>query len=111
MDVYFDAEELQGACNSSKAGDRRWGDQAARRIRLRLVQLHAAETLEDMRQFGGANPHELKGDRRGQIAVNGKGAMRIIFVPLHEPPPTKRDGGLDWRRVTAIRIVDIGDYH
>ncbi len=111
MDVYFDTEELQNACNSAKVGDRRWGDQAARRIRNRLAQLQAAGTLEDMRQFGGASPHELKGDRRGQIAVNGKGAMRIIFVPLHAPPPTKPDGGLDWTKVTAIRIVAIIDYH
>lgn len=111
MDVYFSTAELQEACSSEREGDRRWGDQAARRIRLRLAQLQAARTLEDMRQFGGANPHELKADRHGQVAVNGKGAMRIIFVPLHASPPTKPDGGLDWTKVTAIRIVAIIDYH
>lgn len=111
MDVYLATEELAGLCNTARAGDRRWGDQAAKRIRLRLTQLRAADTLQDMRQFGGANPHELQGDRAGQLAVNGKGAMRIIFEPEHDPPPRKPDGGLDWSRVTAIRIVAIMDYH
>jgi len=53
----------------------------------------------------------LQGDRQGQLAVNGKGALRIIFVPEHDPVPAKPDGGLDWPRVTAIRIIAIEDYH
>ena len=111
MDVYLATEELERLCNSASAGDRRWGDQAARTIRRRLAQLSAAETLDDMRQFASAHPHELLGDRAGQLAVNGKGAMRIIFEPDHDPPPNKPDGGLDWKRVTAIRIVAILNYH
>ncbi len=111
MEVYFETEELQDACNSLRVGDRRWGDQAAKRVRLRLAQLRGADSLEDMRQFGGANPHELKGDRRGQLAVNGKGAMRIIFLPMHEPLPLKPDGGLNWLKITAILILAVEDYH
>jgi proteic killer suppression protein len=64
-----------------------------------------------MRQFGGANPHELKGDRHGQLAVNGKDPLRIVFIPDHDPLPLKPDGGLDWSRVTAIRITSIENYH
>lgn len=111
MDVYLATKDLEKLCNSASAGDRRWGDQSAKVIRRRLAQLGAATSLQDMHQFSGAHPHELGGERAGQLAVNGKGGMRIIFVPEHDPPPRKPDGGLDWSRVTAIRILAIMDYH
>ena len=95
MDVYFESEELQVLCNSERASNRRWGEQFAKRIRLRLIQLRACNTLDNMRQFGGAHPHELKGDRHGQLAVSGKDPMRIVFIPATDPPPRKPDGGLE----------------
>lgn len=111
MEIYFATEGLQQICNSQRDSDRRWGNQVAKKIRQRLAQLHAAETLEDMRQFGAAKAHELKGDRAGQIAVTAAGALRIIVIPAVEPAPRKPDGGLDWSKVTAITIVEITDYH
>ena len=28
-----------------------------------------------------------------------------------DPPPPKKDGGLDWTQITAVTIVEIVDYH
>jgi len=43
--------------------------------------------------------------------MDAKHPYRLIFEPADNPPPTKDDGGLDWNEVTAIRIVEIEDYH
>jgi len=55
--------------------------------------------------------HELKSDRRGQLAVDVSKNERLVFEPADDPPPTKPDGGLDWSQVTAVRILEVVDYH
>lgn len=36
---------------------------------------------------------------------------RLIFEPANEPAPLLSDGGLDWDRVTAVRIIGVDDTH
>ena len=79
-------------------------------MRRRLDDLDAADSLEDMRNVPG-KCEELKGDRKGQLSVRLDGGYRLIFVPEHDPIPRKSDGGLDWKRVTAIKVIEVEDYH
>ena len=84
----------------------------AKLVNQRKNELEAASTLETMRNIPAANCHELKGNLKGKLAVDISGNHRIIFVPNHDPIPTKEDGGLDWKQVTDILILAIGeDYH
>ena len=34
-----------------------------------------------------------------------------LFEPASNPLPRKKDGGLDWTKVTAVRILEIEDTH
>lgn len=36
---------------------------------------------------------------------------RLIFESADEPIPTKSDGGIDWTKVTAVRILGVEDTH
>jgi len=36
---------------------------------------------------------------------------RLIIRPNHDPLPMREEGGLDWKAVTAIVIVEIKDTH
>lgn len=76
----------------------------------RLRDLEAAPCLEDMRTLPG-KCHELEADRAGQLAIEVSGGKRLILEPAHKPAPAKRDGGLDWTAVTAVRILALVDYH
>ena len=80
------------------------------RFDLELDDLRAAPSLDSLRGLPGGL-HELKGNRAGQLALDLKGGDRLIIEPAHEPPPTKPDGGLDWKQVTAVRVVEVVDYH
>lgn len=111
MEIEFGSKRLQKTCSSKRESDRKWGDQNARKIRQRLAELAAAEVLADMRHLPGARLHELKGDRKGQFAVDVKQPFRLVFEPAHSPVPRKEDGGIDLERITRVRIVYIGDYH
>lgn len=83
----------------------------ARRVRQRLTELAVADNLAIMRTIPAAGCHELKGGRRGELAVEVSGNYRIIFEPDHDPLPRKTDGGLNWEEVTGIRINGVEDYH
>ncbi len=75
------------------------------------MELNAAETLEDISKVPPVKCHELKGNRKGQLAVNLEGGVRLVFIPASDPVPIKEDDGLDWRQIKEIVIIGIEDYH
>jgi proteic killer suppression protein len=75
------------------------------------MELRAADTLADISMLPPARCHGLSGDRAGQFAVDVQHPFRLIFEPAHDPVPRKKDGGIDHARVTAIRILEVTDYH
>jgi len=83
----------------------------ARKVNQRLMDLSAAPNLSLLRTLPALRCHELSGARKGALAVDVSGNYRLIFVPDHDPVPEKKEGGLDWSRVTQIRILSIEDYH
>ena len=111
MDISFQSRKMAKEFNEHTQLVRRHGARRAKLIRRRLDELRAAETLEVMRTIPGARCHELHQNLAGKLAVNLDQPYRLIFEPAHDPVPTKDDGGLDWTRVTAIRILSVEDYH
>ena len=111
MDILFRTKKFCKQCNSGKELSRAYGPRMARLIRRRLDELRAADTLEEIRSLPQARCHELTGDRKGQLSVDLAHPKRLIFVPANEPVPTKPDGGLDWSKVTAVKILGEEDTH
>lgn len=110
MEIFFSSKKLEDCLSRQPDRVRKYGRTAADKIGLRLTQLLAAPSLDTMRQLPG-RCHELQGDREGQLAMTVHGGFRLVFVPAADSPPVKPDGGLDWRTVTAIRILEVTDYH
>src|SRR5258708_35171024 len=90
---------------------RKYGPDNGRRICRRLDDLRAAENLETLRFLPQLRAHELTGDRAGQISLDLKHPRRLLVVPDHDETPRKSDGGLDWQRVTKVKILGIMDTH
>jgi len=90
---------------------RNYGADNGRRICQRLTQLMAADNLETLRLLPQTRAHELIGDRAGQISVDVRHPYRLLLVPDHDEIPRKPDGGLDWMRVTKVKILGIVDTH
>ena len=110
MEITFKTKKLLVLCNDSRKAAKELGQACAKKLRSRLDDLEACRSLEDMRSLPG-RCHELTVELAGKLAVDLQGGMRLIFEPNREPPPTKPDGGLDWREITEIRVVDVRDYH
>lgn len=111
MDIFFSTKKLEKEFNDSNLLQRRHGPRRAKLIRRRLDELRAAESLSVMRQLPAARCHELIGNRSGQLSVDLDHPYRLIFKPYDNPIPQKPDGGLDWTRITKIKIVEIEDTH
>jgi proteic killer suppression protein len=100
---------MEDACTKQRECTRRWGGNC-RIIQRRLASLQAVETLADMSSVPG-RCHALRGDLAGRFALDLWGPHRLVIEPANDPIPAKSDGGIDIGRVTAVRIVEVLDYH
>ncbi len=111
MEISFRTKKLQKACNSAKAMNAEWGDKMAKKLQQRLSELQAADTLHDVSRLPPARCHELSNNLAGYLSVDLVHPYRLLFLPNHDPVPTKDDGGLDWSAVTAVCITGVEDTH
>ena len=108
MDMSFAGAKLKRLCEESRDATRDLGPHSAKKLQSRLADIDAAANPTEL---PAGRPHPLKGDRLGQYAVRLHGGHRLVFEPADNPTPTNEDGTIDWKNVTAVRIVFIGDYH
>ena len=111
MELSFANTKLAKELADEKSIIRKYGPDNGRRVCQRLADLMAADNLEILRFLPQMRAHELTGDRAGQISVDVKHPRRLLLVPDHAEIPRKPDGGLDWRRVTKVKILCITDTH
>jgi proteic killer suppression protein len=109
VEITFATRRAQRFFESEKELRRAHGDRCAKKIMARLADLRAAAALEELRRLPGGC-HELDGDRRGQLALELEGGKRLIFAPTASEV-RREDGGLDWRLVEAVRVIEVVDYH
>ena len=113
MEITFSEAKLEKECNNDRLMVRRHGAKRARLLQRRLLQLRAAPSLATFHPpyTGPARCHELKGDQQGVFSVDLDHPYRLLFCPAHNPTPRRKEGGIDWTKVTAIEILSIEDTH
>lgn len=67
-------------------------------IHLRIDQLNAAETVEEMINFSIGRCHQLNGNREGQYVLDLVHPYRLIFVKIDD-------------QIQIVKIIEIVDYH
>lgn len=117
MKVYFADRRLRDRCADDRELRREYGAEGARKIKLRLAVLAAAESLDDVMRAPG-KCHPLHGDRAGCYAMTLHAGWRLVFQLL-----TGRDGEESGFRLIAIEgeretpgevaalVTEIVDYH
>lgn len=111
MDILFRNSKLEKEFGDERALKRNRGDRQAKLIMRRVAEIIAVENLEALRSIPGPRCHELKGDLKGHLSVDLDHPYRLIIVPANDPLPTLPDGGLDWTKITRIRILGVQDTH
>jgi proteic killer suppression protein len=113
LDISFKSTKLGKDFNDGKRLEKVHGTSRAKKIKARMKALRAASSLHDFSPpySGPERCHELIGNRKGQLSMDLDHPYRLIFIPDHDPLPTKPDGGLDWKLVTAIAVIGVEDTH
>ncbi len=111
MDIVFRTAKLRKIFNSERLLQMEYGAEMARIIMRRMSVLRAARTLQEITIHRPERRHELKGQRKGQFAVDLKHPYRLVFRPNQDPLPRKSDGSLELEAITAIIILNVEDYH
>jgi len=113
--IVFSKKRLRDDLSDDRRRVRRFGAEMARKLRVRLEAIDAAD---DLSTFWPANSkpercHELKGNLSGQFSMDLVHPYRLLFVPVYEEgesPPSLV--GLEfWRSIKTIEIVGIEDTH
>lgn len=110
MKIDYKSNKLKKQLTEAREVQKAFGVNA-KRVAQRIFEMENSPNLEVLKQIPAANCHLLKGDRKGQWAVDISANHRIVFELLHDPIPLKDDGSLDATKVDMIRILDTGDYH
>ena len=110
MKINFKNRKLEKQLTDPKTIQKTFG-KMARRVTQRMDDLRAADTLAVLRTIPMTKCHELKNDRKGQLAISISPNYRIIFEPNHNLLPKNDNGGLDWSVITIIKIIEVTDYH
>jgi proteic killer suppression protein len=111
MEVCFYSAKMKRLCSSDKLMRKKWGVKSTKKLKQRFAELRAASSLAIIDALPAAGLHPLKGDRRGQLAVDAGDALRLVLEPNHNPIPKKEDGSLDLSGVTSVAILDVVNYH
>jgi plasmid maintenance system killer protein len=111
VDITFINRKLAKLLSTQKELMRTYGPDNGKRIGLRLQNIADASNLAELAKIPQTRVHELSGTRDEQISVDVKHPYRLLLVSDHDKTPRKEDGGLDWQRITKVKVVGIEDTH
>lgn len=111
VDIHFKSKKLQRILTNEREITKHYGADRARLIMRRYFFLEAADNLTQVPNTPPMRMHQLSGRLEGKFAVDVDERWRILFEPASGPVPKREDGGIDLCQISAIRILDITDYH
>ena len=98
MDITYKNRKIERICTNAKVADREYGSQMSAKIHMRIDEIRAVDTVEEMIQFRIGRCHALKGNRKGQYAVDLEHPYRLVF---------EKHGN----EIQVVHIMEIVDYH
>ncbi len=110
MNIDFKNNKIKKALSEAGEMQKAFGNMA-KKVSQRMEQLRAAATLADMESYQAARCHELKGERKGEWAIDISVNYRMIFEINQNPVPLNKDGSVDTKKITDIMIIETTDYH
>jgi len=108
LELAFAKKSLRQLCESEAKAKRDLGVRMAEKLTRRLADLRAATCVKDL---VAGRPRELDGARHRHIAVELCNGARIVFCANHNAIPMLESGGVDWSRVSRVKILRIESDH
>jgi len=104
LNFAFATKALRELCEDSEALNRAFGDDNAKLLMRRLADLRAAPSVSDI--LVGVL-QEISCDGKPHIAIKLKPDFLITFCSNHKKNSKLPSGGVDWSKVSRIKITQI----
>lgn len=98
MDITYKTRKIMKICTNAKDAEKAYGGRMAVKIHLRIDQIRAAATVEEMIHDNIGRCHPLVKDRKGQYAMDLVHPFRLVF---------EKKGN----EIQIANILEIVDYH
>lgn len=79
LEISFRTKKLQKQYEKNVEAEKAYGKQVARKFISRINTLKKATNFNDLYSLPGWNFHPLKGNRKGEYAINLTGFWRLII--------------------------------
>ena len=98
LEISYKNNKIKKVCTDAKTSDIAYGKEMSEKIQMRIDEIRAADTVEDMIKFKIGRCHSLKNNRKGQYAVDLVHPYRLVF---------EKHGN----EIQVAHIMEIVDYH
>lgn len=98
MEITYKSKRLEKVCTNARSAEKEYGYDMAEKLHLRMDQIGAAESVEELIQGRVGRCHALTQNRKGQYAMDLVQPHRLVFEKIGDS-------------VQVVRIVEIVDYH
>lgn len=85
-------------CTNAAVAEKKYGTKMAEKIQMRIDQIKAADSVDQMIQYHIGRCHPLKGNRKNQFAVDLVHPQRLVFEKKSN-------------EIRIANILEIIDYH
>lgn len=98
MKIEYNSKSIEKICTNASVAEKKYGIKMAEKIQMRIDQIKAADSVEQMIQFHIGRCHPLKGNRKEQFAVELVHPQRLVFEKKGD-------------EIRIANILEIVDYH
>jgi hypothetical protein len=104
IQLAFESKSLRSICENVDHALGEFGTTVAEKLKHRLADLSSCTSVHDL--VVGRPRIADSGDGRQMIVDLAEG-YEMLFEVNHPKPPVDDTGGVDWSRVTRVKILDI----
>lgn len=94
MDITYKSNKIEKICTDAKISDRTYGNEMSEKIQMRIGEIEAADTVEEMIKYRIGRCHPLINNRKGQYAVDLVHPYRLVFEKHGSQEPMTKVTGL-----------------
>ena len=98
MKIEYNSKSIEKVCTNATVAEKKYGLQMAEKIQMRIDQIKASDSINQMIQFHIGRCHLLRGNRKNQFAMDLVHPYRLIFE--------EKD-----YEIKIANILEIVDYH
>jgi hypothetical protein len=105
LELTFVSEIVRNICYDDDKAKEMLGLPVALALKTRLADMRAAEFVSDL--IAGS-PGEVTLEGSPAYKLNLSTQQQLIFCSCHGNPPVPDGGGIDWHKVSRVKLMKIG---